>query len=143
LKIPLLLIASLYLSFSATGQKTGIKGQLYLLPPNLNHQPQRQNIPYDGLPLEIFVHELTSPAEVDFEDGEIKKIYTPVVSRTLSKWNGSFKTKLPPGKYSVFVRYRNSFYGNLQDAEGNLSPAIVTQKGSAWITITLNYLSYP
>lgn len=78
-------------------QKTGVKGQLYLIAPETNYKPRGQNIPYDGVPLEIFIHELTSTAEVDIEDGTIKKIYTPVVSRIFSKWNGSFKAKLPPG----------------------------------------------
>lgn len=122
-------------------QKLGaIKGQLYWQPPETNYSPDRQNIPYNGIPLEIFVHQITTEAEVDFEDGKIHKIYTPVVARFFCKWNGSFKVKLPPGRYSVFVREKNNFFGNLKDANGNLSPATIDNtKRTTWVTITLDY----
>ncbi|MEQ8424969.1 MAG: hypothetical protein RIA63_09680, partial [Cyclobacteriaceae bacterium] len=74
------------------GQKSGVKGQLYWLPQK--ESTAQQNVPYSGLPLEIFVHQLTSTAEVDTEEGVIKKIYTPLVTRFFCKWNGSFKVKL-------------------------------------------------
>jgi len=124
---------------SAFAQKINLKGQLYWVAPESN--PTQQTIEYNGLPLEIFVHPITSLAEVDVSESVITKIYTPVISRFFSKWNGSFKTKLPPGEYSVFVRYQNGFYGNLQDITGNLSPVIIKNK-NAWITITINY-PYP
>ncbi len=129
-------------SLSAIAQKTGVKGQLYWLAPETNYKPNAQTIPYNGVPLEIFIHELTSKAEVDIENNGIKKIYTPAVARIFSDWDGSFKAKLPPGRYSVFVRYQNSFFGNITDAEGNLSPVIVSDKGQAWITINIDYASY-
>lgn len=119
-----------------------LKGQLYWVPPSDNYSPEKQNIPYNGIPLEIFVHQITTEAEVDYEEGQIHKIYTPVVARFFCKWNGSFKVKLPPGRYSVFVRSQNNFYGNLQDANGNLSPATIEEsKRTTWITITLDYLT--
>ena len=95
-----------------------------------------------GYQLEIYVHELTSPKEVDLENGIIKKVYSRLITRKFSKWDGSFKLKLAPGDYSIFVRSNNSYYGNLTDAQGNLSPAIVRNKKFAWITITLDYVSF-
>ncbi|MEP2667845.1 MAG: hypothetical protein ABJH04_02560 [Cyclobacteriaceae bacterium] len=98
-----------------------------------------QSISYNGIPLEVYVHEITSTAEVDIVDGIITKIYTPVADRFFSKWDGSFKTRLPAGKYSVFVRYKDGFYGNLRDAADNLSPVILGNNKTEWITITINY----
>lgn len=121
-------------------QKTSISGQLYW------HAAQVSELGntaiYNGVPLEIFIHALTTMAEVDVKDGIINKIYTPVISRFFCKRNGSFKTKIPPGEYSVFVKYQNGFYGNIQDRVGNISPAIITAKRNAWITITINYSAY-
>lgn len=120
-------------------QRFGIKGQLYWSTPE--SIKASQSVAYNGIPLEVFVHELTSTAEVDIVDGIITKIYTPVVGRFFCKWDGSFKSKLPAGRYSVFVRYQNGFYGNLQDATDNLSPVSLGQNKNEWITITINYSS--
>ena len=134
-----ILVAFISVSF-VSAQRSGIKGKLYWMPPDKTFKTEEQNIPYQGLPLEIFVYELTTEAEVDFDDGVISKIYTPSVSRFWCKSNGTFKNRLPPGKYSVFVRYKNRFYGNLKDASGNLSPALINDpKQMAWVTITLTY----
>lgn len=127
--------------YETSAQRLGtLKGQLYWVPPDSNYSPEKQNIPYNAKPLEIFVHQITSEAEVDFEDGLIHKIYTPIVARFFCKWNGSFKTRLPLGRYSVFVRNKNNFFGNLKDAEGNLSPATIdSTKRTTWVTITIEY----
>ncbi|MEQ8363500.1 MAG: hypothetical protein RH948_11565 [Cyclobacteriaceae bacterium] len=121
-------------------QRYGIKGQLYWS--TSESVSTSQTVTYNGIPLEIFVHELTSTAEVDMLDGVITKIYTPVADRFFCKWDGSFKSRLPAGKYSVFVRYKDRFYGNLQDANDNLSPVFLGQNKSEWITITIDYSSY-
>ncbi|MFZ1808588.1 MAG: hypothetical protein WAU36_15250 [Cyclobacteriaceae bacterium] len=121
-------------------QRYGIKGQLFWS--TSESASTSQTVEYIGIPLEIFVHELTSTAEVDIVDGVITKIYTPVADRFFCKWDGSFKSKLPAGRYSIFVRYKDGFYGNLQDAADNLSPVSLGQNKSEWITVTINYSSY-
>ncbi|HEY5689859.1 MAG TPA: hypothetical protein VIS49_00255 [Cyclobacteriaceae bacterium] len=128
-------------SLSASqAQRSGIRGQLYWMSPDPDFKPSGQNIPYQGVPLEIYVHQLTTEAEVDLSNGKINKVYTPVVTRLFSKSNGTFKTHLPPGQYSVFVHYKNAFYGNLIDNQGNISPAIIADnKKTAWVTITITY----
>ncbi len=108
--------------------------------PDRDFKPEEQNIPYQGIPLEIYVHQLTTEAEVDYANGKITRIHTPVAARFFCKSNGTFKVRLPPGEYSVFVRYQNSYYGNLKDSNNNLSPAIITDaQKMAWITITIKY----
>lgn len=134
------IIFSLIFISNLHAQRYGIKGQLYWSTPE--SASTSQTVPYSGIPLEIFVHELTSTAEVDLVDGVITKIYTPVVSRFFCKWDGSFRSKLPAGNYSVFARYKDGFYGNIQDSSGNLSPVFMNKKKSEWITITINYSSY-
>lgn len=121
----------------ASAQKTGISGQLYWHTSQASEMGHTVN--YNGVPLEIFIHTLTTMAEVDVRNGIINKIYTPIISRFFCNRNGSFKTKIPPGEYSVFVKYQNGFYGNIQDRVGNISPATITAKRNAWITITIDY----
>ena len=129
------------IALSADAQRSFILGKLYW-----NHAESNvasnQIVEYSGIPLEIFIYPLLTKAEVDMEDGSITKIYGSVIQRVLSSWNGTFKIKVPPGSYSVFVLYRNRYYGNLQDVNGNLSPVHVDKKGKYWITITMDYSSY-
>lgn len=139
MKWTLIIILSLTSFLRLQAQQFTIKGQLYLSTPKSSKSSQ--SISYNGIPLEVYVHEITSTAEVDIVDGIITKIYTPVVDRFFSKWDGSFKTRLPAGKYSVFVRYNDGFYGNLRDAADNLSPVILGNNKTEWITITINYSS--
>ncbi len=134
------IIFSLVFISNLHAQRYGIKGQLYWSTPESANTSQ--TVKYSGIPLEVYIHTLTSTAEVDVVDGVISKIYTPVVDRLFCKWDGSFKSKLPAGKYSVFVRYQNKFYGNIQDANDNLSPVSLGQNKNEWITITINYSSF-
>jgi len=133
------IIFTLVFTSNIYAQRYGIKGQLYWSTPESANSSQ--TVSYNGIPLEIFVHELTSTAEVDLIDGVITKIYTPVVSRFFCKWDGAFKAKLPAGQYSVFARYQNGFYGNLKDANDRLSPVSLGKNKNEWITITINYSS--
>ncbi len=136
------IFATLFLSgisFAALAQRSVIQGQLYWLPTEANFQ---QNIPYQGVPLEIFVYELTSPQDVESAGNTIKRINSRLVQQAFSRPDGAFKIKVPPGQYSVFVRYKNDFFGNLKDQQGHLSPVVVKAKKSGWVTITLNYSAY-
>lgn len=126
-------------SIAAIAQRSNIQGQLYWLPTEANFQ---QNIPYQGVPLEIFVYELTTAEDVVWEDNIIKKINSRLVQQAFSRPDGAFKLKVPPGQYSVFARYKNDFFGNLKDQQGHLSPVVVKAKKSGWVTITLNYSAY-
>lgn len=138
MKKNLMIFFTLVLTSNVHAQRFGLKGQLYWsTPESINSS---QVVTYNGIPLEIFVHELTSTAEVDLTDGVITKIYTPVVSRFFCKWDGTFKTKLPAGQYSVFVHYKNGYYGNLKDADDRLSPVSLGKNKNEWITITITYL---
>ncbi|HNP94075.1 MAG TPA: hypothetical protein PKJ63_00555 [Cyclobacteriaceae bacterium] len=142
MKYHLFLILFLTICIPTFSQKTGVAGQLYWNQPVSNSDHLDRTIPYSGIPLEIFIHELTTMAEVDLDDDKISKIYTPLVKRVFAKWNGSFKVKLPPGQYSIFVFYKNHYFGNLQDKKGNLSPAFVEHNKKSWVTITIDYSSY-
>lgn len=136
-----LLILIFLSSFAALAQRSRIEGKLYWLAPS-PYSASASVVAYSGIPLEIFIYELTTAAEIDYEDGLISKVHSALVHRSFTRWDGSFKIKLAPGTYSVFVLYKNRFFGNLEDSEGHISPAYVRPKSRAWITITMNYSGY-
>lgn len=139
------MMVKIFLTFLLSGMSIAtqaqgvIQGQLYWLPTQSNFQ---ENIPYQGVPLEIFVYELTTAEDVEREGDAIKRINSRLVQQGFCRPDGAFKIKVPPGQYSVFVRYKNDFFGNLKDDKGHLSPAYAKAKKSAWVTITLNYSAY-
>ena len=117
----------------------GVKGQLYLVTGNQMPSPDRKHIPRKGVIREIYIYELTNVAEVDKEDGFYKKVHTKFVKSQFSKADGTFRIKLPPGKYSLFIKENRGLYANLFDNENNISPFTVERKTYTWITVTIDY----
>lgn len=117
----------------------GVKGQLYLVTGNQMPSPDRKHIPRKGVIREIYIYELTNVAEVDKEDGFYKKVHTKFVKSQFSKADGTFRIKLPPGKYSLFIKENRGLYANLFDNENNISPFTVVRKTYTWITVTIDY----
>ena len=120
-------------------QRQGVQGQLYWVTGNELPGPDRKHIPQQGVAREIFVYELATPSDVLLENGFFKKVYTRLVARGLSKTNGSFKIRLDPGYYSVFVKERDGLYANVFDSDNHISPVKVEPKKYSWITISIDY----
>lgn len=123
---------------NAIAQQQSIKGQLYRTPDQAASSAFKSNVTYKDKPVEVIVFEQVGQDEVLYKNGHIQKIGGHEVARAFCKWDGSFKIKVRPGKYSVFAYIDGSYYGNLMDADGNLSPVTVVRKRDAWITITMN-----
>jgi hypothetical protein len=120
-------------------QQQGVKGQLYLVTGNQMPSPNRKHIPRKGVVREIYIYGLTNMSEVDREGVFYKKIHTRFVKSQFSNADGTFRIKLPPGKYSLFVKEYNGLYANLFDNENNISPFIVERKAYTWMTVTIDY----
>ena len=120
-------------------QRQGIKGQLYWVHGNQMPGPEKKHIPRQGVAREIYIYEVTSLPYVEIQDGFYKKVHSRFIKSLFSKPDGSFKAKLPPGHYSVFVMENKGLYANIFDAENNISPVTVEPKKYSWITITINY----
>ena len=100
------------LSVPSIAQRQGVKGQLFLVTGNQMPGPDKVHIPRKGTVREIYVYELTNIAEADKEEGFYKKVHTKFVKSMFSKTDGTFKIKLPPGNYSLFVK-ENIGYGKV------------------------------
>jgi hypothetical protein len=117
----------------------GIKGQLYLVTGNQMPSPDRKPVPGKGVVREIYIYKLTNMTEVEQEDGFYKKVHTQFVKSQFSKADGTFKIKLPPGRYSLFVKENMGLHANLFDSENNISPFTIERKVYTRMTVTINY----
>lgn len=129
----------IFFSITAHAQRQGIKGQLYWVYGNQMPGPEKNHIPRQGIAREIYVYELTSLPYVEMQDGFYKKVHNRFVKSVFSKPDGSFKVKLPPGRYSVFVKENKGLFANIFDSENNISPVTVERRKYSWITITIDY----
>jgi hypothetical protein len=132
----LLLLSSCY---TLRAQQQGVNGQVFWIYGDQMPGPEKRSNPMQGVVREIDVYELTTLADVDQGNGFFKKVYTRFVTSTISKQDGTFRIKLPPGRYSLFVKEENGLYANLFDSDKNISPITVKEKQYSWMTITIDY----
>lgn len=134
-----LLFTTLY--HTSMAQRQGVKGQLFWVNGNLISESKKKHIPQQGVTREIFVYDLATPSDVELDDGYFSKVHTKLVARGFCRSDGSFKIKLEPGRYSIFVKEDQGLYANIFDNENHISPITVEPKKYSWITISINYKS--
>ena len=128
-------------TYSAIAQRQGVHGQLFWVNGNLTSETEKKHIPQQGMVREIFVYELSTPSDVELEDGFFVKVHTKLAARGFCKVDGSFKIKLEPGRYSIFVKEDQGLYANVFNNENHISPVTVLPRKYSWITISINYKS--
>ena len=126
---------------TSIAQRQGVEGQLFWVNSNMISEADKKHIPQQGVTREIFVYDLATPSDVELEDGFFSKVHTKLIARAFCKIDGSFKIKLEPGRYSIFVKEDLGLYANLFDSENHISPITVEPKKYSWITISINYKS--
>ena len=126
-------------SFAGLSQKQGLHGQVFWVSGNQMPGPEVILSPNQGAIREILIYELTSFKDVTQVGPFFRDIKTRMVASIISKADGTFKVKLPPGAYSVFTKEKNGLYANLFDEKTNINPVIVKCCEYAWKTITIDY----
>lgn len=131
---------SLFFSFIAMGSlaflalqndtgcnSSGIKGHVYFVSGNRMPSPDEPQAAPKGIKTKLFVYKLTNLGEVQKEGSSAfyKSISTELVKEITTNDDGSYKIKLKPGRYSLFVKKDDLFYSNLFDAENNIHPVEV------------------
>jgi hypothetical protein len=124
---------------TATAQKQGIEGQVFWLSGNQMPGPDRGRSPQQGIVREIYIYNATTLSDVTQQDGFYADIKTVFVTKVTTRSDGSFKVKLPPGKYTVFVKETKGLFANLFDGNGCINCVLVQPKRYAWITVTVDY----
>ena len=120
-------------------QKQGIRGQVLWFSGNQMPGPGRELAPELGIKREIHIYELTTMEDVRQEETFFSDIQTRLVTTFFSKDNGRFKVRLPPGRYSVFVKEPKGLFANLFMGNGEINPVTVEEKRFTWMTITIDY----
>ena len=121
------------------GPKEGIQGQVFWLSGNQMPGPGKSISPQYGVTREIIVYKAATLNDVEQSDQFFNNVKTELVTKAMSKVDGSFKIKLPPGKYSVFTQEPKGLFGNMIDKDGCVSCVDVRPKKYSWMTITVDY----
>jgi len=122
--------------FASTAQtpKQGIQGQVFKLPSAADSLAKET--PEAGVQSIVHIYELTTLDQASHKNGIFKSVPTNLVMTIMTKVDGSFKVKLPPGTYSVFVDMGDSLFANLFK-NNQINPVVVKPKQFAWVTITI------
>ena len=121
------------------GPKEGIEGQVFWLSGNQMPGPGKSISPQYGVIREILVYKAATLKEVDQSDQFFNNVRTELVAKAMSKVDGSFKIKLPPGRYSVFTQEPKGLFANIIDQDGCVNCVEVRPKKYSWMTITVDY----
>ena len=128
------ILVSICVVATAQSLRQGIQGQVFFV---ADSTVARQR-PNSGIKREVVIHELTTLDQATHENGFFKSVPTAVVTTLISGDDGSFRVKLPPGTYSVFVREGDGLYANLFE-HNQINPVVVKPRQYAWVTITVDY----
>jgi hypothetical protein len=123
---------------NASAQKQGICGKVIWEEGNQMPGPGKKNTG-KGIAREIHVYEMTTMEQTTRQNGFYKEIKTRFVASTVSKADGSYKLKLPPGKYSVFTKEPEGLFANLFDQNGGINTVEVTAGKFVPLEIKVNY----
>jgi len=132
------ILQSICLDAQAQTLRQGIQGQIFLVDNSLADSAAANPSPNTGIKREIVIHELTTLDMATHENGLFKNVPTLFVTSIMSADDGTFKVKLLPGTYSVFVRQGDGLYANLFE-QNRINPVVVKPKQYAWVTITIEY----
>lgn len=83
-----------------------------------------------GYPTTVYIHRLTEVSQLRKMNkaGLYAQIPTELVTSITTDSSGHFVVELPPGEYSVFVKYDNGFYANWFNEKNQIGPAVVLEK---------------
>lgn len=137
--LKLLCIAMFLATFSASAQRQGIKGEVLWIGGNQMPGPGKVATPKLGVQREIHIYSVTTVETEGHSGPFFTSLKADFVAQLQTKTDGSFKIKLPPGEYSVFVKEPQGLFANLFDGDGKINPVTVKSKQFAWVVITVDY----
>jgi hypothetical protein len=126
-------------AFTASAQKQGISGKVFWLSGNQMPSPGNYITPQQGAPREIYVYKVATLSEADQSGAFFVSVKTELVKKTFSDIEGSFKIKLPPGEYSVFVKEPQGLFANSFDKDNKINAVVVKPGKFSWVTINIDY----
>ncbi len=123
----------------AQAKKGKICGRVVWIEGNQMPGPDKVKSPNQGVFRELYVYELTLMDQVKEVNGFYQSIETRLIRKIKTSKNGKFKSKIPVGIYSVFVREPEGLWANLFDGQGQINPVTVKKGTCEPILIQINY----
>jgi hypothetical protein len=108
----------------------GIQGHVLRVSGNQMPSPDFPREKPRGFKTTLLIYELTHTSQAIREGDFYRIISTKLIKEVVTGEDGSFKVKLAPGHYSLFVKKDELFYANTFDGQGNIHPIEV--KKSKW-----------
>ena len=107
----------------------GIAGYILEEKGNRMPSPDRQPTPPKGLKTLVFIHPVTDVTQLTSlaTPGLYQSVNTPAVATATTDSTGYFAVSLPPGSYSVFVKYADGIYANWLNEKNQVSPVEVLE----------------
>ena len=106
-------------------KRQGIKGNVYLVKGDQMPSPDRPPSKGKGIKTTLYIYELTNVNETAQQGAFYTSINSKLVKEVTTGEDGSFKVKLKPGWYSLFVKKGEMFYSNIFDGKNNIHPVEV------------------
>lgn len=127
-------------SCASTQNRQGIKGQVLWVSGNQLPGPDANRSAHYGMKRELHIYEVTTLSQgSQNSNGFFENIQTRLVTTVVTRKDGSFQLKLPPGDYSVFVNEEGGLFANRFDKNNAINPVAVKERQYTWLPITVDY----
>ena len=136
-----LCLVSFQSNYEVTCRRTGISGHVVAESGNRMPDPDNPLSPPKGIKTKLYIYELTNISQVTRRG--MSAFYTQVATRLVKEIetdeDGSFKVKLKPGRYSLFVKKDQLFYSSVFDGQNNIHPVEVKKGKMTEEVFKVNY----
>ncbi len=106
--------------------KQGLSGYIYLVTGNQMPTIGRPQSKGRGVAREVYIYAPTSITQTTGNNPLFTSIKTKLIAQTKSDSTGLYAIKLPPGKYSVFIKDGDKFFAAESDGTSALNPVEIT-----------------
>jgi|694.fasta_scaffold03279_13 hypothetical protein len=108
----------------------GISGYILQEKGNRMPSPDKPASTPQGLKTMVFIHSVTEVTQLTklATPGLYQSVNTPAVASATTDSTGYFSVSLPPGTYSIFVKYGEGFYANWFNEKNQVSPVEVLEQ---------------
>lgn len=138
-----MVLVTLVCSFSTDQfcRRSGIRGHVYLESGNRMPTPEAPIPASKGIKTTLYVYALTNIGDAEREGTSAfyKSISTKLVKKVDTDEDGSFKVKLKPGTYSLFIGKDQLFYSSQFDEKNNIHPVEVKPGRMTDVVFKANY----
>jgi hypothetical protein len=136
-----LCLVSFRSSFDVTCRRSGISGHVVVESGNRMPDPDNPVSSPKGIKTKLYIYELTNINQVSRQG--MSAFYTQVPTRLVKEIetdeDGSFRVKLKPGRYSLFVKKDQLFYSSVFDGQNNIHPVEVKKGKMTEEVFKVNY----